>query len=248
MNPSYIATNLEDLYAQTIPAITDILESGETDTETKTIAGKYKLPLSSVIPLSNIISFILIGALQPADVVRAITEIVVVPPETAKLIAEDLEKGILAKARALVMGKEPVAKLAFKADDGGTAELRKKIMDTTKRESGLAKDQSGPPVPGQKQAVITPGSRNQLLEQLQVLGTIPNDEEVEGRLKHIQEQLASIQAKEAIAEPDVVKVPAKVYNFGEKGGELVEAIKQVASYSTAPTRYNVDPYREVADN
>lgn len=247
MNPSYIAKNLEELFEQAPPKVKEIIESGEIDTVTTALGEKYKVPVGAYVALSNVISFILIGALKPEDVVKALTEIVGTDQATSQKIAEDLEKGILQKVRNATLGKdEPVAKLTFKGD-GKDEALRKELLDTTKRESGLTKEQSsGTPAP--KQSVITPGSRNQLLEQLQVLSTIPNDDEVEGRLKHIQEQLAELAKKEEEKEPDVVKVPAKVYNFGDKGGEIVAAVKKPASYSTAPTEYNVDPYREVTED
>ena len=248
MNVSYIANNPAELFDQAPPVVKEVLQSGAVDKTVREIAEKNKLSVGTFIPLGNIITFVLINALQPENVVQALVEILKVEKGEAQNIANDLEKGLFQEVRNKVIGKnDPVVKLSFKPEGNNDEALRKKLLDTTKRESGLVKEQSSN-VPAQKQSVITPGSRNQLLEQLQVLGTIPNDEEVEARLKHIQEQLASIQQKEEEAEPDVKKVPVAVYNFGKDGDRAIEAIEQPASYSVAPTKYNVDPYRELAEN
>jgi hypothetical protein len=249
MNQSYLANNIDELLDQTTPVVENIIDSGEIEQVATELGEKYKLSVGAYVPLTNVILFVLINALQPENVVRALIEIVSLTPDVAQKIAEDLEKGIFQKVRLAVLGKapDPIVKLEFKKE-GNDEELRKKLLDTTKRESALTKNQSSPDAKNQKTSVIAPGSRNQLLEQLQVLGTIPNDEEVESRLKHIQEQLAAIQAKEEKEEPDVKKVNAVVYNFGADGDRAVEAVKRTASYSVAPTAYNVDPYREMAED
>jgi lipid A disaccharide synthetase len=123
-------------------------------------------------------------------------------------------------------------------------ELRKELLDTTKRESGFAKDQSGKPQ-DKKTTVLAPGSRSQLLEQLQVLSSIPNDEEIEARLSHIQEQISAIKKQEDENTLDS-KIALKSFMFGEKGKTLADATVSRATYSVAPTQYNVDPYRELA--
>jgi hypothetical protein len=248
MNQSYIANNIDELLDQATPVVETIIDNGEIEQVATELGSRYGLPVGAYVPLTNVILFVLINALQPENVVRALIEIVSLTPETAEKIAKDLEKGIFQKVRLAVLGKdpEPVVKLEFKKE-GNDEELRKKLLDTTKRESALTKNQSSG-VPDKKTALTPPGSRNQLLEQLQVLGTIPNDEEVESRLKHIQEQLAQIQAKEEKEEPDVKKINPVIYSFGEDGDKAVEAVKRTASYSVAPTAYNVDPYREMAED
>ncbi len=249
MYPSYVATNALEMFDQANPIVKDIFKSGEIDTVTTNIAEKYKIPVGSYIALSNVIAFVLVDALQPENVVKALHEMVLLPEDTAKSVGEDLEKGIFQKVRSLIIGKEPVAELTFKGNNKDEA-LRKELLDTTKRESALTTPQSSGE-PAKKASVITPGSRNQLLEQLQVLGTIPNDEEVESRLKHIQEQLANIQSKEeAKGDTPIIRqtVLVKAYDFGENADKAVQAVKQTAPYSTAPTKYNVDPYREISED
>ena len=115
-------------------------------------------------------------------------------------------------------------------------------MDTTKRDSGLNKNQSSPLQ--KKPTVIALGSRSQLMEQLQVLSSIPNDEEIEERLKHIQEQIGAIKKKEEEDSLDS-KIALKSFMFGEKGKTVADPTVNRSTYSVAPTKYNVDPYREI---
>ena len=246
MNPSYIAKNPEELFDKAAPEIQQLIENGEIDEATKILGKKYSLPLGSYIALSNVITLILIGALQPSDVVIALEEILKLPRDQAYKLAEDLEISILQKARISVLGTigGPIVTLGF-PDGKSPDELRKEILDTTKRESGFVKDQSNKQVTAlKKQIILTPGSRSQLLEQLQVLDSIPNDEEVESRLTHIQEQIASLETKEVPALDS--NLPLQEFMFGEKGKETVKAETKSATYSKAPTSYNVDPYREIS--
>jgi hypothetical protein len=164
----------------------------------------------------------------------------------ATALAQDLEKSILQKARiALLHQEEDVKVLEFKGERSPD-DLRKEILDTTKRESAITKEQILKTVQ-KKTSVITPGSRSQLLEQLQILGSIPNDEEVNNRLKHIQEQIRSIKKQED-DNSLTSNIALKSFMFGEKGKELADPKLQTSTYSTAPTHYNVDPYREIGED
>ncbi len=250
MNPSYIAPNVEELMDAAPADIQTLLDSGEV-AKTAAIIGKvYQIQIGLYVALSNIIVLTLIGALKPNDVTTALVDLVKVTPDVAYKIAEDLEKSILQKARISILGDQSkeVQELVFQGERSPD-ELRKEILDTTKRESGLVKDQSTEttptPVAQKKQVVLTPGSRSQLLEQLQILGSIPNDEEVEARLSHIQEQIASIDTKEDNTLD--ANVPLQNFLLGEKGSGTADAKIQPATYSAAPTKYNVDPYREIAE-
>lgn len=268
MYPSYIAKNIDDLLDEAPPYIQELLESDEIG-KTVVVLGKiYKIPVDAYVNLSNIISFILIGALKPEDVTRALTELVKVTPEDAVKLAQDLDKSILEKARIKILGKAPTEMVELTFKEGRSAEdLRKEILDTTKRESALVKEQSSSPLPKDTAAPApaeTPvppavaevppsatetaektnlaGSRSQLLEQLRVLDDIPDDEEITARLAKIQEQIASIDKKDSsLLEP---KIPLQNFMFGEKAADLVEPDTRPATYSKAPTKYNVDPYRE----
>lgn len=235
------------MIADTPAEIKDLIRGGDVKGATTSLGEKYNVRIDKYIHLSNIITCILIGALLPINVIDALEKDLEITTKEATELAGDLERGILEKARALTQGKpipQEVAVLEFKGEKTPD-ELRKEIMDTTKRDSPLTTPQASSPT--KKTSVITPGSRSQLLEQLQVLSAIPNDEEVENRLKAIQEQINSIKKEES---PDTLQsdIALKSFMFGEQGIETVPAILKTATYSVAPTRYNLDPYREVAED
>lgn len=261
--PSYIASNIEDLFDQAPKDIQELIYGDAVNNATAMLGKIYKVPISSYVTLSNLVSFILIGALEPKDVTRAFVDVLKLSPEDATKLAEDLDKSILEKARIKIMGKAPTDMVELTFPEGRTPdELRKEILDTTKRESALVKEQSSPEkqaetVPAEpmtppatssdngKRVNFAPGSRSQLMEQLQVLDSIPDDEEIAARLSKIQEQLASIEKKDENTLE--TKVPLQNFMFGEKGDDEVKAELKLATYSKAPTKYNVDPYREVAE-
>jgi hypothetical protein len=242
---SYIAKNLDELFEKSPPEIQAILDSGEVDTTTAILGKVYKIPVSSYLALSNLISFILIGALQPENVLQAFEEMLSLTPDDAYKLAQDLDKSILEKARIKILGKTDKDMVTLSFVEGRTPdELRKEILDTTKRESAITKEQVTEPTP-RKPFVITPGSRSQLIDQLQILDAIPNDEEIAARLSHIQEQIAGIDKKDSRALDS--NVPLEKFMLGAKSDEVAPPPKEekAATYSRAPTKYNVDPYREV---
>lgn len=244
MNPTYIADNRKELFESAPEGVKTLIRGGEVKAVTTQLGGKYKLQIGVYTRLSNLIGYILIGALEPSNVVRAFKEALSLSEEDSTALAQDLERGILQKARSITLGKEePTAVLEFKGPRTPD-ELRKEIMDTTKRTSALMVPQtSGIP---KKTTPATPGSRSQLLEQLQILSSIPNDEEVEDRLKHIQEQINSIKKKEDDNSLQS-NIALKSFMFGEQGKATVPAVQKTATYSVAPTKYNLDPYREVVE-
>lgn len=248
MEQSYIITNKEELkrlFDQSHADIKVMIKGGEVKSSATNLGQIYKIPISKYVALSNIVTSVLIGALDPKNVIFVIKENVGLDEINAIKLAEDLEKGIFEKARQINMGatNTPVVNLEFKGERTKD-ELREEIMDTTKRDSALVKPQSSPTP--KKSSVITPGSRSQLLEQLQVLGAIPKDAEIEERLKHIQEQISSIKKVE---ETNTLQsnIALKSFMFGEKGKEVADAVLKTATYSVAPTHYNLDPYREIPE-
>lgn len=246
--PSYIQPNTEELFDKSPESIQDIVADGKVDGATITLAEKYKIPVGKQGMLADVITYILIGALQPDDVVQALQELVEVSGEDALHIAEDLEHSILEEARISLFkkpGKEPVAKLEYQGEKSADA-LRKEILDTTKRESGITKDQSTPTPEQKKTSIIRPGSRMQLIEQLQVLETIPDDAEIGDRLAHIREQIGKLKKQEEDNSLNS-NIALKSFMFGEKGKEVAETVVKPATYSVAPVRYNVDPYKEVVE-
>ncbi len=253
-NPSYIATNQDDLFDQSPADIQELIHGDEVNNVTAILGKSYKIPVSSYIALSNIISFILIGALQPKDVVRAIVDILALSEEDAYKLAADLDKTILEKARISILGKSPKDMVTLTFQEGRSPnELRKEILDTTKREPIVTSIPTQPtttvpapvaPAPAKKATAVV-GSRSQLLEQLQILDTIPTDEEVSERLKKIQEQISGIEAKDDRALDSNIALQEFMPHAGDD--KAVEAEAQTASYSKAPTKYNIDPYREASE-
>ena len=252
--PSYIATNLEELFDKAPKDIQDLIYGDTVNNATATLGKIYRIPVSSYVALSNIISFIMIGALKPEDAVRAIVDILGLSQEDAQKLAEDMEKSILEKARISLLGKSPKDMVTLTFQEGRSEDdLRKEIMDTTKKESVFAQRDEAkeavmvtPSATSPKKNVFAPaGSRTQLLEQLQVLDTIPNDEEIAERLKKIQEQISGISAQEDRS----LESSVALQEFMPKGeSSVAQPETQAATYSKAPTKYNVDPYREVAED
>lgn len=244
--PPYIASNHEELFDTAQEAIQNLILDGEVDSTTVTLASNYKIPVSKQTALSNIICFILVGAIMPDDVVQALQDLVEVTSEDAIKIAEDLEHSILEKARISLFNKEkPEVKTLEYQGEKTKEELRKALLDTTKRESGLNKNQAKGTDP-KKTTVIAPGSRSQLLEQLQVLSSIPNDEEITDRLKHIQEQIGAIKKQEEDHSLNS-KIALKSFMFGEKGKDTADPNLIRPTYSVAPEKYTIDPYREMSE-
>lgn len=258
---SYIATNQDELFDQSPEDIQELIHGDEVNNATAILGKLYKIPVSSYIALENIISFILIGALQPKDVVRAIVDILALSEEEAYKLAADLGKTILEKARISILGKSPKDMVTLTFQEGRSPdELRKEILDTTKREPVATSIPTQPtnaiptpvaptpvtpaPAPAKKATAVV-GSRSQLLEQLQILDTIPTDEEVSERLKKIQEQISGIEAKDERALDSNIALQEFMPHAGDD--KAVEAEAQTASYSKAPTKYNIDPYRETSE-
>ncbi len=244
--PSYIAKNTEELFDKAPSYIQNLILNGEVDAVVLTLANNYKLTVTEQAKLSDIISFILIGAIEPGNVVEALQDMVETTPETALHIAEDLEHSILEKARLSLFKPQGDVKVLEYQGEKTKDELRKEILDTTKRDSGLKNNQATPNPSAKKTTVIAPGSRSQLLEQLQVLSSIPNDEEIAARLSHIQEQIETIKKQEEDNSLNS-QIALKSFMFGEKGKEIADPTIKRATYSVAPTHYNVDPYREIAE-
>lgn len=248
MNPSQNSSQLENLqilFEQAPTDIKNLIKGGDVGDVTKNLGKIYNLPIGDYAKLSNIIICVLIGATDPKNVVSSLMSDLALSEEDATKIAQDLEKSIFEKARIITLGKDgkDVVTLQFKGERSPD-ELRKEILDTTKRESALVIPQtSGIP---KKPAAAAPGSRSQLLEQLQILSSIPNDDEVAERLSKIQEQISSIKKKEDDNLLDS-NIALKSFMFGEQGKETAEAVLKTATYSVAPTHYNLDPYREVPE-
>lgn len=245
--PSYIASNPDQLFEQAPPYIQELVSGNEVNTATTILGKLYKLPVNMFVPLENIITFILIGALKPEDAVRAIMDILRFSQEDAVKLATDMEKTILEKARITILGKSPKDMVTLTFKEGRSPdELRKEILDTTNRivvppPSAEVKAVQAVAKPASSQ----PGTRSQLLEQLQILDDIPNDEEINERLQKIQAQIKSIEPQDERQ----LESPIALQEFMPKKGDdiVVEPKIGPGTYSKAPTKYNIDPYREAPE-
>lgn len=249
MNPLHTTTNTEEikkLFEQAPLEIKTLIKGGEVTDTTKILGKKFNLPIGNYTILSNVITFVLIGVINPDDVVSSLINDLQLSEEDATTLAQELETSIFEKARSITLGKkdDEIKKLEYKGERT-PEELRKEILDTTKQASALKIPQtSGIP---KKPTSQVAGSRSQLMEQLQILGKIPNDEEIEARLAKIQDQLKSIKKEEDANTLDS-NVALKSFMFGEEGKKAVAPVAKTATYSVAPTRYNLDPYREVTED
>lgn len=256
MNLPYLAPNAGELFDQAPEDIQDLIAGGEVNNATVVLGKIYKLPVSQYVDLSNIISFIMVGAIKPEDAVRALMDTFGLPEDQAISLAKDMDTSILEKARIQVLGKPATDMVTLTFPEGRSPdELRKEILDTTKRESVFVKPdekkdafsalQNPQATQAAKKNVFAPaGSRTQLLEQLQMLDTIPSDDEIAERLKKIQEQIGAMSDKDERALESPIAL-SEVMSGGEE--KVAEPKTMPATYSKAPTQYNVDPYREVVE-
>ena len=237
---------LRDAFAKAPPQIQKMITGKEVDDATMSIGFVYKIPINLHTHLKDIIILILLGLLLPGEVVSTLQKELHVDEATAYKMAVDLDKSILQSTRIKLMGEDYIQDGVKKIKVGDTSskeELRSQILDQTKKESALVKS----PIEGQNtpKKKTVGGSRNQLIEQLQILQSITNSEEVEARLNHIKEQVASIDKKEEIKRTLTKKAEE---NINQVGDNIVAPHGMVATYSRAPTHYNIDPYREMAED
>jgi hypothetical protein len=241
---------LKNLYANANKDVQAYLMTDELDGAVAVFGKVYKLPVSSYLALKNTITLILLGAILPENAVDALEKNCGMPGGDAYSLAKDLDETVFQKVRLSVLGKSTadVKTIKLEDDTASKEELRKEIMDTTKRPSEAS---TTPEEPGKEgyvtiqKAILQPGSRSQLLEQLQVLDEIPNDDEVSERLSKIKEQIATLDSKKDNTHDLDSNIALEEFMFGEKGKEVADVKQGPATYSKAPTSYNVDPYREV---
>ena len=229
--------------------IKDLILNKEEEASAVWLGEKYKLHIDSLVHLKDLIVLILLGQISTEEVFTVMTKELKIDDITAYSIAEDLDKTIFQKARIAVLGKE-LAKpkdevKTIKLGENGDSNkenLREQITNINKRDPTANRATFGKFDDGKK--LIVNGSRDQLMEQLEILGTIPTDDFVEGRLKDIKEKIGSINKK--IEEQSEITDTAKEF-FDEVGNMVVEPTPRVAPYSKAPIHYNVDPYRELSE-
>ena len=237
--------HLKNLYANANKEVQAYLLTDELDGAVAVFGKVYKLPVSVYLALKNTVTLILLGAIEPQNAVEELQKNCGMSAGDAYSLAKDLDETVFQKVRLSILGKDnsDVKKIQLEDDNATKEELRKEILDTTKRPTEPQAETRENYVTIQK-AILQPGSRSQLLEQLQVLDEIPNDEEINDRLNKIKEQIASIDTKGENRGLDS-NIALKEFMFGDKGEVVADAESKPATYSKAPTTYNVDPYREM---
>lgn len=239
-----LTNHLQTLYSQASADVQEYLSTDELDRAVSILGKLHSLQIDAYVPFKNTITLTLLGVIQPAGVVAALQKNCDLSEDVACELAGDLEQTIFQKVRLTALGKSTseVKELALTDATPTTDELRKEILDTTKR---TLDEPVVPPSPFKPEKPEL-GSRSQLLEQLQVLDTIPDDEEIEARLNTIKQQISSIDKKKDANTLDS-NIALQEFMFGEKGKDVANATVQAATYSKAPTQYNVDPYRELSE-
>ena len=238
-----LQSKIQDLFQKAPPEVQELLLGDEVNKASAGLGKLYALPISKYLPLKNAITLLLLGAIDPSVAVKALEEALEIDEATAFKLAQDMDKTILQKARVALMGEEvgevKVLKVGENEEDN-KEELRKVILDTTKRESAIEKSPVSPTEKRPKK-ILVKGSHSELVEQLNLLGSIPDDEEIKARLENIRGQIKTVEEEEP-QKP----IPKELENALSGGGQKVVAPRaHVATYSVAPTSYNIDPYREV---
>lgn len=234
----YTVEQLHEYFLQSPPEVQEILLSDDLDT-TSTVLGKlYKLPVDKFLVLKNIITLILLGLIKPENVTEEIQKQISIDEKTTNSLVKDLNDSILQEARMKIFHEEgvEVKKLEIKNSTPSTTDaLREEIMSKTKVESAINKAPAEVftmPTKEKKPVPLIVGSHDQLLDQLNVLETIPKDDEVEDRLSKIRQQVESLQQK-TLAEEEVVSKK-----------EEAPVVVPVPHKPIFPEHYNIDPYRE----
>jgi hypothetical protein len=237
-----IQSKIQELFQNAPQEVQNLILGDEVNKASAVLGKLYSLPISKYLPLKNTITFLLLGIVEPQDAVKTLEKNLEIDEQTATKLAQDMDKTILQKARVALMGEQvgEVKVLKVGEDKEETKEeLRKVILDTTKRESAIEKS---PVSPGEKRPkkILVKGSHSELVEQLNLLGSIPDDEEIKTRLENIRSQI-KVVAEEEPQKP----IPKELENALSGGGQkIVTPRAHVATYSVAPTSYNIDPYRE----
>jgi type III secretion system FlhB-like substrate exporter len=108
--PSYINDNIEELVENAPPSVLAIIDSDEISNSTIILAEKYAIPVGQQEALADVITYTLLGALQPEDVVQALQDLALLSYDQALDVATELEFSIFEKARISLLKKEVVEK------------------------------------------------------------------------------------------------------------------------------------------
>jgi type III secretion system FlhB-like substrate exporter len=110
MKSSYLNINIKELVSRAPKHILEIIRSGEIGSTTIKLASEYDIPVGQQTALSNVITYVLLGAVLPEDTVSALVDLVQTDEATAVKIATDLNTSIFQKARNLLLDQEEEVK------------------------------------------------------------------------------------------------------------------------------------------
>lgn len=243
MNEENIGEQLHEYFLQALPEVQEILLSDDLDTTTTVLGKLYRLPIDKFVVLKNIITFVLLGIIKPEEVVAEIQKNFSLEKDTAVSLAKDLDASILQKTRIKLFGidENEVKTLQIKTPSPTTTELlREEIMSNTRSDSTINKTPSEVfTMPTKEKNLISSviSSHDQLIDQLEILESVPKDEEVAERLSKIRAQVENIQKNTIVTEEKEEKI---------EEAEAV-ALASAPHKPIFPKEYGVDPYREMAD-
>lgn len=245
---------INELFDQSPKEVQDIILGDELDNIAIELGTKYKIHIDLLTHLKDTIILILVGATEPENALASFKEHLKLDDDTTLALVRDLNISLFQKVRIDLFGKElakdEVKKITLGDNKNTTKDaLREQITNKTRREALINKTPSERIDPLKRGRVI--GSRAQLMEQLEVLEAIPTNEDVEERLNKIKSKISSVNnliEDNSKEEDEVMKVKSEAKElFAEKGDTLIKPESKTATYSKAPTNYNVDPYRETAE-
>lgn len=248
MDKENINNQIKQAFNDSPKEVQGIILGNELNDLALSLSEKYKIHTDLIVHFKDIVILLLVGIMKPEEAFSSLKEHLALDDETTTGLLQDLDQNVFQKVRLSLLGKKTskdeikIITLGNK-DVAQKEDLREQIANTTRRMPVQTKTPLDD-FTNAKKSIIN-GTRTQLLEQIEILEAIPSDEAVEERLNNIKEKLTSINEK--MEEGRKVKDEAKEF-FAELGDKIADNTPKVASYSKAPTKYNIDPYRELAED
>ncbi len=230
-----LLTQINTLLETAPEEVRGVILNGDINSSIASLSVIYHLTIDEATAIQNTIVLTLLGIIPVAEVEGEITKHTSLSEPDRKNLLKDIDVGIFEKARVKLFGEEiekgyEVRNLSV-GEEKSKDELRAQIMSHADRTppavSVPVKTTDVPPSP--PAAPSLPRSRDELLERMDVLNTIPKTEQVE-------ERLAKIQAQS--------QVTRKVEQEEQKEVPLPEPLPEIKEKVVFPEEYNVDPYRE----
>lgn len=224
---------------------------GDFDASILGITNKHALTVDEAVKVKNIALLTLLGAIPTDEVASALIQDVPLSGIAFEKLLRDIDSSVFEKVRISLFGEKHeegrVVKKITLGNEEGREALREQIMMNAEsalkvspikgyvppQNKTLEVKQAGQE-PAKKESSITPsGSRSELLERLNILDTIPTNEEIQERLTNIRSKIIQVEQVKKQREEQASTTPAIVNDKKDEKPKLV-----------FPTRYSVDPYRE----